>query len=279
MYENSLRDDMDKAANSIALVGNVMDGIGKALKALKLVGKLASFASSIPVIGAFLGGFSALFSIFGFMGDSVEVQKLDHLLKVVNVQFKRMEQKLEFLERRVGIVEDTVKREHFWTRISPELKKLYSVKQRVLKFYDAKNAKERKHVLVSLDEFKFKRVFDAFVAIEGTFDGTFNGNTLCDIVSDFSKVDLSFIKKILIDLYIRLLQASSDLVILEKLHGKSKGEPFRLDVAKRLVKVQGLIQKCEKKIVTETWKHQWKKDVKEELEGTPKESRSIFPGS
>ena len=275
MYENTLRDDMDKAANSIALVADVMDGIGKAMKVLKVAGKLASFASSIPIIGSFLAGFSAIFSIFGSVfGDSVEVQKLDHLLKVVNVQFKRMEQKLEFLERRVGIVEDTVKREHFWTRISPELKKLYSVKQRVMTFYDAKNAKEREQVLVSLDVFRFKTVFDAFLSIEGTFDGSFNGKTLCDTLSEFSKVDLDFIKKVLIDLYIRLLQASSDLIILEKLHGKSTGEPFRLDVAKRLVKVQSLIQKCEKKIMTETWKYQWKQDIGAILEKSPKESKS-----
>ena len=79
---------------------------------------------------------------------------------------------------------------------------------------------------------QFEKVFDAFLAIAGTFDGSFNGKTLCKTTMEFTKADLKRMRKIAMDLYIRLIQGASDLVVLEKLQNVSG---LQDEVAKKLV--------------------------------------------
>ena len=245
---DSVASEMEKTAAGLALVQDFADG----LKAFNLVASITRFST-------FLGAFGALFSILSNFFDSIEVQKLDNLLKVVNKGFLRMESKLEGLEFRVEDVEHTIKREHFWTKLAPEIKKLHTVKERVLNVYNANSNMERKVAMTSLKSRKqFEKVFDAFLAIEGTFDGSFNGKTLCKTTMEFTKADLKRMRKIAMDLYIRLIQGASDLVVLEKLQ---KVSGLQDEVAKKLVKIYNLIQDCEEEVKTKAWKSQWKKDV------------------
>ena len=103
---DSRANDMDKIAVSIALSQEIIEGM-KALNLIQTIGKFSSF----------FGGIGAIFSIIGGVFDSIEVQKLDKLLTVVNKGFLKMESKLEDIVADVDNVKHTVQQEHFWTKL------------------------------------------------------------------------------------------------------------------------------------------------------------------
>ena len=242
---------MDKIAVSISLSQEIIEGI-KSLNLIQTIGKFSSF----------FGGLGAIFSIIGGIFDSTEVQKLDKLLTVVNKGFLRMESKLEDIVADVENVKHTVQQEHFWTKLAPELKKLHTVRQRIMNLYKATNKPEREIALKSLNREQFEKVFDAFLAIEGTFDGSFNGKKLCETMTEFSKADIYKIRAIMKDLYIRLFQGAMDIVMLEK---KLEIQGYQEEIVKKLAKISKMMSECDGKVTSELWKRHWKNDAEIEL--------------
>ena len=52
---------------------------------------LKSLTSTLGKFAPFLGAFGAVASLFGFLGDSPEVQRLDEVIDMLNKGFKRIE--------------------------------------------------------------------------------------------------------------------------------------------------------------------------------------------
>lgn len=171
-----MANNMDKASISLALSQDLVEGIkesefrifknpkagsviSKVLnsKVLKTVGGLMR---GISKFSPWLGGIGAIISIIGAARyNSIEVQKLDHLLEVVNKEFLRMEVRIDNIEAGIEDVKNTMKEEHIWTKLSPEIKKLHSVKERVLNFYRAKDRTEKEIAREALrDRQQFEKV-------------------------------------------------------------------------------------------------------------------------
>lgn len=244
---NTLATEMNKAAAGIGIAEGIVDG----LKEFNIVGAIGKFSS-------FLGGLGAIFTILGGVFDSSEVQELDNLLKVVNRGFLKIEARLEGLDVEVANVKRTVQQEHFWTKLAPELKKLHTVKERIMNVYRAEDRIERKIAWQALDKEQFEKVFDAFLAIEGTFNGKFNGKTLCQTLIEFTKADAARINVINRDLFVRLLQGAMDIAMLGK---KLKITGLGDKVEKKLGSIYKMMKLCNDKVTTKVWKTQWKLDA------------------
>ena len=211
---------MAQVADGLGAGSNIADGISEVPKTKKMSAKKSFFRkhhSKFDKITPFFSAVSNVFTLLGIMGDSPEVQRIDNLLKVVNKGFMRLETKMNLIKNRLDSLEDVVKREHFWTRLDPDLKKLHEVTARVLLYYDAPNKEAKKHRLAYFDEDEYNDVYDAFIAIKGTFEGKVGRKSLCDTLIENTKTDLQRVLVLSYNLYTRLFQVFLILLLFSTL--------------------------------------------------------------
>ena len=234
---------------------------------LKGISKMKKLGKVFESVAPFLGALSAVFSILGFGGPSKEEQRIDNLLKVINKGFQRLGKKMDKVKNRLDGLEKEVKREHFWTRLDGDLKRLYEVNARVQLYYNTPNETDQKARLAFFDNYEYSRAYDAFLAIKGTFEGDFGKEPLCQSMIDFSKSDLRRILIVSFNLYTQMIQAATNMAIIKTvITNKTIGSnEMETELTETLLKIKNRIEECEKTIKTKTWRSQWRKEVQDYL--------------
>lgn len=105
-------------------------------------------------------------------------------------------------------------------------------------------------------------MFDAFLAIEGTFNGKLNGMSLCNTIIEISDAGLKEVNDVTRYLFARLLQAAMDLVVLENIQNM---RGFQDEVVGKLDTIKDLTETCQKHVKTKAWKIKWKLFVEKTL--------------
>ena len=219
----------------------------------------------------FFSAISKVFSLFGVMGNSPELQRIQNLNKVISKGFVRLETTIDRIKNSLDGLEDEIKRQHFWTRLDPELKKLYQVTERGL-YYELQMEGETAADRLASFKNEYNEMYDAFLAIKGTFEGKTGRKTLCDNLIEISNTDLHRVLIVTYILFDHLFQAAINLVKIKAVVNKnisdSEMEKFVNEMAKAIKGTKTIIDECETKIRSKSWKLRWKTDVIEHLDET-----------
>ena len=261
---------MGQLSDGLSMGVSIADGLLEAQdikpKGRKIVPRVVRrHKFKIKKIMPFLGAIASIFGLEGVMGDSQEVQRIDNLLKVVTKGFQRLETKMDRLKIHLDSLVNEIKREHFWTRLDPDLKKLYQVNVRVNLFYNAPDDGVRRLRRAYFTEMEYSEVYDAFTAIKGIFEGNLGRKSLCDQLITFTETDLKKVKLVSDTLYTRLMQATLDLVRMRAIVYTNEGEKKRRDfmegIIRSLTVVEESMVNCQTKIRSNSWKLRWKIDA------------------
>ena len=255
----------------------------KEIKDIKMFSKRKSFLSRhhkkfdklTPAFGALLN----IFALIGVMRDSPELQRIENLMKVINKGFMRLESKIDLIKNQLDSFEDEVKRQHFWTRMDPDLKKLYQAHARIQLYYSTTNNSLKAERLKYFDEKEYYEMYDVFLAIKGTFEGKVGRYSICDTLIEVTNTDLKRVLQISVELFIDVFRAAENLVrtraIMGTFSGKDKMKNQYIgDLATTLTSIQESIDNCEENIRSNRWKLQWQSEVKNYLETADAESTS-----
>ena len=255
------------------------------LKDIKRFTKRKSFVSrhhkKFDKLTPFFGTLLNIFSLFGVMGNSGELQRIENLMKVINKGFERLETKMEHIKNRLDSLDDEVKRQHFWTRIDPDLKKLYQAEARIKLYYNTTDDGLKTERLKYFNEKEYNDMYDAYISIKGTFEGKVGRYAICDTLIEVTNTDLERVLHVLYDLYIGVIQAAKDLVRTRAIMGDFKGKDdlkneYIEELAMTLTSIKESIDNCEEDIRGKRWKLQWRSEVENYLKQSDSKSTSKF---
>ena len=258
--------DMQQVANGFLAGKEITAGISGVMES----GKFSQFASKLNKFAPFLGAFGSMVSIVSLFGASEEEQRLEEVIKVLNAGFNRMEYRFDRIEDQLADLERTITEEHFWTRLTPRLEDLNSVKQRVENFFAVSDPAVRAVRMQDLDIRQYNKVFDAIYAIANTFDGTNSANDLCETVSQFSSVDRRVVLNVAMDLYNRMIRGATDLILIAKVLGRADQSTTQSDMVTLLKRIGNDIGECDAGIESTAWLGQWVDDMYDVLGDTRK---------
>ena len=228
--------------------------------------KLTKFLGKLGKLAPFLGALGAAASLIGLFGPSPEVQRLDHVIDLVNDGFQRMEKRFGKLEEKIANAEEAIKVEitknHFWTRVLPHMNKLSHAEEKVKRYFRVTGAarKSRKTDL-GLDE--YDNVHSAIHGIRDSFTGKHRAK-LCKDVRSFAAESKKMVLTISVDLFSRIIKGASYLDLIGTLLGRGDVDQTRKDMEKILITVWEEIEKCDTDI-EEGWMSQWRRDLKNEF--------------
>ena len=188
-----------------------------------------------------------------------------------------MEYRFDRIEDRLDDLEQTIKEEHFWTRLTPRMEDLNSVKQRVEDYFAVSDPKARAARERALDDKQYDKAYDGIYALRDTFEGANGRAPLCDQVKEFSEIDRRTVLNVGVDLYNRMIRGALDLVLIANILGKDDQHVTQGDMAELLERIGNVIETCDTEIATTEWKEEgengkrrWISEMEEILGDTPK---------
>ena len=239
-------------------------------------GQFAQLAGHLGKFAPFLGAFGSIVGIAGMFAPSAQAQQLQEIIKILNEGFDRMEYRFDVIEERIEDLENTVRAEHFWTRLVPRLEDLSSVRSRVIGYMSVSDPDVRASRKADLDIIQYNKVFNAISAIIDTFDGTNQPSNLCETVKEYSSIDRKAVLDVSIDLYNRVIKGVLDLVLIAKVLDKADSSQTQADFAAKLERIGSNIGECDENIASEAWLGQWEGEAMSVLGDTGKGMRHLL---
>ena len=154
---------MEQVALGYSAAQDIADGVSLILKK----GKFDEMSKLLGKLAPFLGAYGAMVNIIGLFGDSPEVQRLDKIMEMLNDGFQRVEYRFDRIEESLKDLENTIKEEHFWTRLRNDLATLNNAQHRVSRYFSVTDPAVRKERQNDLDDAEHNDVFDALNNIKG----------------------------------------------------------------------------------------------------------------
>jgi len=262
---NSLEDADPKLSSKVdnQMIDTLADGLSAGLQITEALDKgfkkLDSTATAVIKTAEILGQASQVFGALSafvsfkdmFIKSAVE-QKLDHIIQLLTEGFKQINRRFDGLAHKLSDIENLVKTEHMWTRISPVLQGLDVVNQYVSDYFDFPIDLRKQDLLD-----QHNKAYDDVIVLRNEI--TRYG--LCDTMTDLTSVDRRMVMLIVLDLYGRLIRGTSDVVLIAKLGGRPDFSQIKKDMDKSLNEASTFIDDCDKAITTKLWMKQWKKDL------------------
>ena len=252
---------MGRVSSGFASSMHIMNGVANSLK----TGSFTAIATTLGKIAPFLGSFGAVASIIGFFGPSPELQRLDQVIGMLNEGFAQIEGRFDQIENQIDYLEDTIKQEHFWTRLTDTLADLNNVEQRVNDYFSVVEPAVREQRKKDLDLTQYNKAYNAILLLEATFKGELGSPPLCSLVSEFTRVDRKAVLHVSIDLYNRMVRGSANLVLIGKLLERADQEAREKQMEELLLEVGGLIDQCDTNIRKNTWIAQFREDLQNDF--------------
>ena len=248
---------MEQVANGFEAAADITEGISGVIS----TGKFKRISGSISKLAPFLGAYGAVFNIIGLFGNSPEVERLDQVIGMLNEGFERVEYRFGRIENRIEALENTIKQQHFWTRLRPKLDDLSNVQERVNRSFSVSTPAERAQRLQDLGKDEYDKVLDAMIAIRDTFDGAHGSDPLCKLVTDISDVDRRAVLEVATDLYNRMIKGALNFVLIGKILKRADNKNDEKYMFDLLSKISRMIEECDANIENTEWKNEWIKDL------------------
>ena len=89
----------------------MVEGLENAITDWNFKGKqnpLLKMASKLSKLGSFLGGFGGVMELLGLFETSPEVQRLDHVVEMLNSGFQRIEGRFDDVEEKIKNLENSL---------------------------------------------------------------------------------------------------------------------------------------------------------------------------
>ena len=248
---------IEQVANGLSAAKDITDGVAVVLEK----GRFEEFSKSLTKLAPFLGAFGAFLNIIGLFGNSPEVERLDQVIEMLNSGFQRMEYRFDRIEQRFEALENTIKQEHFWTRLRPRLEALSNVQARVERYFAVSDPAQRAQRKQDLGDDEYDKVFDAMIAIRDTFNGAHGSDPLCKLVTDFSDVNRRTVLEVATDLYNRMIKGALNLVLIGKTLNRADNKKDEKDMINLLRGIARKIEACDKNIEHTEWQKEWRADL------------------
>ena len=248
---------MEQIAHGFSAARDITDGVAAIIE----TGQFSKFSKLLGKFAPFLGAYGAMFNIIGLFGNSPEVERLDQIIEILNEGFNRMEYRFDRIEQGFENLEDTIREEHFWTRLSPSLEKLSSAQERVTRYFKVTDPATRAVRQEDLDKDEYDKVFDALIAIRDTFEGSNGRDPLCELVTEYSDVDRRTVLRVATDLYNRMIVGAMNFVLIGKTLGRPDNDEDQEEMIQLLKDISKKINACDKDNKNNLWKKQWPKDL------------------
>jgi len=258
---NNLRADMGKVSAGFGAATNIMNGIVNSLK----TGDFSHIATTLGKIAPFLGAFGPIASLIGLFGPSPEMQRLDQVISMLNEGFSNIESRFDQLENKIDYLEDTIIKEHFWTRMTDSLAALNTVDQKVNDYFSVVAPAEREERKNDLNLEQLNNAYQAIITIRDTFKGALGAKPLCELASEFTRVNRMAVLHVSIDLYNRMVRGSANMVLIGKLLERDDQESREKELEALLLDIGDMIGQCDTKIRKETWITQFRKDFQDDV--------------
>ena len=242
-------------------IGASEDALSVFIKPKK--GMLKGFISKVGKLAPFLGALGAAATLIGLFGKSPEVQRLDHVIDLVNDGFQRMEERFDKVEEKLNRQEENIKNEiakqHFWTRVLPHINALSNTEGLVKRYFRVTGL-ARESRKEDFHQLQYNRVYSAINSIKNTFTGK-NVKKLCKEVRKFTNEDRKTVLTISVDLFKRLVKGASHLDLIGTLLERNDVDQTIVEMEKLLFTVWEEIQKCDRAIEDDGWKRTWRDDL------------------
>jgi len=268
---NTGRVNMQRVGHGLAAGEKLTAAISGSLKA----GTFDKVAKSLGNFAPYLGAFSPAMALVSLFWASDESQRINDVMGVVNTGFRRLEGEFQKLEYKLSDLERTIVSEHRITRITSILKEFSVANELVENYWDAekkKNIKTRKERLV--DGNVYNTLQAAIIWLYDDFTGKYLSSALCDSLIETTNVDRRQVMDTVIDLYRRMIQAVSNLVVIGSLKELSDLPETIKKETGRLEEIAEVIKKCDMEIESNRWVKQWMKDLERILDHPQKDKEN-----
>ena len=259
---------MEQIAHGFTAAQEITDGVALILKK----GRFKEIARSLTKVVPFLGATSAVFEIFGLFGNSPEVEKLDQVIGMLNEGFNRMEHRFDRIEKRFEDLENTIKEQHFWTRLHDSMAHLIYAQQLVNRYFAVTKPNERAQRQKDLEK-EYTNVYKAIITIKSTFDVTLGPHPLCKAVTDFSDVNRRTVLEVSTDLFNRIIKGAGNLILIGKALNRTDNEHDEKEMVDLIKETSEMIETCDENIEKEEWKKEWLTDLDDALDPTQEKGK------